>query len=64
MAKGRLEARKAVVFNLANEADARLHEYANEVNFSRLVKKYLEADLLRKSPWSQATLVVRHGDEQ
>ncbi|MCF8564546.1 hypothetical protein LLE49_07280 [Alicyclobacillus tolerans] len=42
------EVRKVVVFNVGNESDRKLYEYAQSVNFTRLVKSYLAREL-RKS---------------
>ncbi len=57
----RLEARKAVVFNLANEEDKELFEFASKNNFSKLVRKYLRNEMKRTArvTSSSASAVVQ-----
>ena len=60
--KPRLETRKTVVFNLANEVDKTLWEYASRTNFSQLVRRYLSADMKKRNAPARVTLDVQHND--
>lgn len=60
--KPRLETRKTVVFNLANEADRTLWEYASRTNFSQLVRRYLAMDMRKKVTTARVSLDVQHSD--
>lgn len=62
MVKPRLEARKAVVFNVADEDDRALWEYASRSNFSQLVRRYLAADMKKQATVARTTITVQRGD--
>lgn len=42
------EVRKVVVFDIGKDSDRRLYEFAQTVNFTRLVKSYLARELKAK----------------
>lgn len=44
----RSEVRKSVVFDVGKDTDRKLYEYAQTVNFTRLVKSYLARELRSK----------------